>query len=64
VLESTADTGFTGRRKWTETAAEVMQNQNDMFVNAKLPEGTTAWFVRLHSGNLIGCSDLQETRKE
>ena len=57
---TTTESGFTGRRKWTEKAAEVRQNKTRVIVSVTLPRGTTAWFVSLQSGDLVASSDLQQ----
>jgi hypothetical protein len=59
-LISTTDQGFTGHRRWIDTPAELEVNQNQVTVEVTLPPGTTAWFVNLHSGNLIASSDFSE----
>lgn len=61
TLVSTDDKGFTGRRTWTEIAAEVRQDNDRTIVIVTLPAETTAWFVNLQSGDLIASSDFQET---
>lgn len=60
VLISTADTGFTGGRKWTETRATLAIKKRRIAVLATLPPETTAWFVNVHSGELTGSSDFNE----
>lgn len=66
TLVTTTDKGFTGRRKWTDAPAAFKQNLTRVIVNVTLPPGTTAWFVSLHSGDLIATSDYREpsTSKE
>ena len=61
TLISTMDIGSTGRRRWLEAPAEVKQNQTRVIVNVTIPPKTTAWFVSIHSGDLIASSDLQES---
>ena len=61
TLITTTDIGFTGHRKWTEAPADVRQNQTRVIVTVTLPRDTTAWFISLHSGDLVASSDLQET---
>ena len=61
TLVSTTDVGFTGDRKWSESPAELRKNQSRVTVEATIPPGTTAWFIRLNSGGLVACSDFQES---
>lgn len=58
VLYATPDTGFAGRRKWTETRATVAQSAGHVRLTAPLPPGTTAWFFNLRAGALTGSSDF------
>jgi len=60
VLISTADTGFTGSRRWTQTAAEHHHVDGEWIVTATLPPETTAWFVNLKSGKLTVSSDYEQ----
>jgi len=60
VLISTTDTGFTGSRRWTTAPAKLKQEQNRVSSEATLPPGTTAWFVNLHTGDLVASSDYFE----
>ena len=60
VLISTADTGFTGDRRWTQTAAELNHVDGEWVVTATLPPETTAWFVNLKSGKLTVSSDYEQ----
>jgi dienelactone hydrolase len=61
VLFSTADTGFTGQRNWTETAATVLERRGmRLRIVAPLPPGTRAWFINVQSGNLTASSDYME----
>ncbi len=60
VLVSTVDTGFTGNRSWTQTAAELNNVNGEWVVASTLPPGTTAWFVNLKSGNLTASSDFEQ----
>ncbi|RME93457.1 MAG: dipeptidyl aminopeptidase, partial [Verrucomicrobia bacterium] len=62
VLVSTVDTGFTGNRQWRTTPVRFEQKQERVTVVVALPPGTTAWFVNLHSGDLIASSDFVETK--
>jgi dienelactone hydrolase len=58
VLISTADSGFTGSRKWIETAAALEQHGAHARVTAALPEGTHAWLINVRAGNLTATSDF------
>jgi len=61
VLFSTTDAGFTGERKWTETAATVGERRGTRVrILARLPPGTRAWFINVQSGNLTASSDYFE----
>lgn len=59
VLISTTDTGFTGARNWIESPAELSRDENQYSAVAKLPAGTTAWFVNMKSGELVASSEYQ-----
>ncbi len=59
MLICTADSGFTGQRTWREAPAELRKSGDGYFVTAGLPPGTTAWFVNVHAGELIGSSDFE-----
>ncbi len=61
-LIATTDTGFTGNRKWAESAAKLEKLGREWRVTAPLPPGTTAWFVNVRSGELTASSDFQETK--
>ena len=58
VLLSTAESGYTGSRKWVESPATVEQRGKRTRVTASLPEGTRAWMVNVRAGNLSGSSDF------
>ena len=62
LLISTTDSGFTGKRKWTESSAIVEKRDKSWLVTAPLPAGTTAWFVNARSGELTASSDYQERK--
>ncbi|MCX7008155.1 MAG: prolyl oligopeptidase family serine peptidase [Kiritimatiellaeota bacterium] len=62
VLISTTGTGFTGQRKWLEAPARLEQHGGSWRVTAKLPAGTTAWFVNVRSGALAASSEYQEVK--
>jgi hypothetical protein len=62
TLITTTDSGFTGNRKWTESAAALEQRGDGWFVTASFPAGTTAWFVNVDSGDLVASSDYQERK--
>jgi len=60
VLTTTLDTGFTGFRTWSESAAATLTtNDGAVIAKATLPTDTTAWFINLRSGDLIASSDFQ-----
>ncbi|MEX1047960.1 MAG: acetylxylan esterase [Akkermansiaceae bacterium] len=59
VLVSTTDTGFTGKRKWVESPAKLKSTQAGWSAEAPLPEGTTAWFINVQSGEVTASSDFQ-----
>ena len=60
VLVSTTDTGVSSARTWGESPAELSKSEAGWVASAKLPAGTTAWFVNVKSGGLIASSDYQE----
>ncbi|MBA4066299.1 MAG: dipeptidyl aminopeptidase [Isosphaera sp.] len=62
VLWSTADSGFTGERKWVESAAELAVDGEKIRVTAALPAGTRAYFVNLHVGKLTASSEYEEAK--
>lgn len=58
-LISTMDTGFTGSREWIQTPlAKPIKMGDHWTVEAIVPEGSTAWFINVKSGNLIVSSDF------
>ena len=60
VLVSTTDRGFTGRREWRETPAELVRAGANWTATAPLPAGATAWFINARNGNLTLSSEYQE----
>ncbi|MEP2774808.1 MAG: acetylxylan esterase [Luteolibacter sp.] len=52
--------GVSGEREWLEAQAAVEVDGETISVTATVPEGATAWFVNLASGNLLVSSDYQE----
>jgi hypothetical protein len=60
VLITTTDSGFTGSRKWIETPATLTKQGEAWLVTGPLPNGTTAWFANVRSGNLTASSDYQQ----
>ncbi len=64
VLIATSDTGYTGRRKWSESPATIKPaspgTHRDVVVSAPLPDGTRAWFLNVESGPLTASSELVE----
>ena len=59
-LISTADTGITGKRKWFESPAKLGRRAEQWVVTATQPEGTTACFINVKSGDLTLTSDYTE----
>ena len=60
-LVSTTDTGFTGKRNWVGSPAELRKRDDGIWhVTAPLVAGSTAWFINVHSGELTVSSDYQE----
>jgi dienelactone hydrolase len=62
LLISTVDSGFTGSREWVESPAGLQRRDGQWVATAKLPEGTTACFVNVKSGDLTVSSDYTEMR--
>jgi dienelactone hydrolase len=63
TLVSTAATGITGERAWTESPAEITKHgDGEWAVSADLPDAVTAWFVNVRSGELTVSSDYQEAK--
>jgi len=61
LLVSTTDTGFTGKRNWVGSPAELERRDDATWrATAPLPDGTTAWFINVHSSKLTVSSDYQE----
>lgn len=60
MLIRTRDTGLTGARNWAEAPASLEKEADRWLVTADLPDGATAWFVNVRSGDLTGSSDYQE----
>jgi len=56
----TTDTGFTGTRNWRESPADLTPRGDEWLVTATLPEGATAWFVNVSSGDLTASSDYKQ----
>lgn len=63
LLISTDETGFTGNRKWIESPAKLQKADGRWIATANLPEGTTACFVNVKSGDLTVSSDYMEIKK-
>jgi len=60
-LVSTTDKGFTGNRTWKESPATLDKGSDGRWqIKAPLPDGTTAWFLNVHSGKLTVSSEYQE----
>jgi dienelactone hydrolase len=62
VLVSTTDGGVSSERTWVESPAELSKSEAGWVASAKLPAGTTAWFVNVQSDGLIASSDYQEVQ--
>ena len=60
VLVSTVDTGFTGKRNWVETPAQLTRQGKTWQVVAELPAKTTGYFVNVYSGELCLSSFFEE----
>jgi len=60
VLISTTGTGFTGNRRWIESAAKLQRIDGQWVVTAKLPKETTACFVNVKAGDLTVSSEYVE----
>ena len=60
LMISTADTGITGKRKWIESPAKLERMAEQWVVTATQPEGTTACFMNVKSGDLTLTSDYTE----
>jgi dienelactone hydrolase len=62
VLITTADTGFTGGRKWVESPATLELQGGVWRASAPIPAATEAWFINVCSGDLVVSSDYQEKK--
>jgi dienelactone hydrolase len=60
-LVSTVEGGATGSRTWTETPAKLQRDGQSWTATAKIPHGTTSWFINAQSGDLIASSEYQVT---
>ena len=60
ILVSTTDTGITGKRTWAQSPAKLERQAGQWVVTATWPEGTTACFVNVKSGDLTLSSDYVE----
>ena len=65
VLSGTADTGFTGKRRWQTAAATLDAGGpgDRVRVAAALPAGTRAFFFNLDAGGLTLSSEFTETAR-
>jgi dienelactone hydrolase len=52
ILISSTDSGVSGSKKWRETPAQLIKQNNLWVVKAQLPKNTNAWFVNARSGAL------------
>jgi dienelactone hydrolase len=57
VLVSTTDSGVTGSRNWVESNADISEEGEEQWrISAKLPSGSTAWFINVRNGGLtVSC---------
>ena len=62
VLISTTDSGLTGSRKWIESPATVSKTGDQWIAGAAVPEGTTACFINVKSGQLTATSNYHEIK--
>jgi cephalosporin-C deacetylase-like acetyl esterase len=60
VLISTVDSGFTGKRNWVETPAELTRRDGRWVASAEIPGGTTACFINAKSDALTVSSLYKE----
>ncbi|WPJ96198.1 acetylxylan esterase [Coraliomargarita algicola] len=61
VLVSTVDGGVTGDRQWVETPLARPEPRGvNWIVQAEVPEGSTAWFINVKSGDLVASSGFFE----
>ena len=58
----TSDSGFTGSREWSQSAAKLSRDGEVWIVTAGLPDSATAWFVNVQSDGLTASSDYREVR--
>jgi dienelactone hydrolase len=63
VLVSTQKVGFTGHRNWVQTPVELSRNGNTWTAVATVPEGSTAWFINVRSGDLTLSSDYEQSSR-
>ncbi|MBT4757485.1 MAG: hypothetical protein HOO08_03735 [Opitutae bacterium] len=55
-LVSTTDDGITGARTWVQTPLSkpvAGKNSKIWNVKARIPKGSTAWFINVQSGDLV-----------
>jgi dienelactone hydrolase len=64
TLWSATGAGYSGRRRWTATPADLERKEGGIRVRALLPPGSTAWFFNLRAGALTASSDFQEEYRE
>jgi len=61
LLISTTDKGFTGNRTWNESPATIEKASDGRWqIRAQLSAGTSAWFIKAHSGKLTVSTGFQE----
>jgi dienelactone hydrolase len=60
VLFSTADTGYTGRRRWQSAPAKLLVEGTHARVTSPLPPATRAFFFNLDAGGPTASSEFTE----
>jgi dienelactone hydrolase len=60
-LIHTPDSGYTGRRRWLTTPAELDVKGSRVHVSATLPDGTRAFFFNLDADGVTFSSEFTET---
>jgi dienelactone hydrolase len=64
VLIHTADSGFTGKRRWLTAPAQRDSNEAGVRVSAALPEGTRGFFFNVDAAGLTASSEFTEIAPE
>jgi dienelactone hydrolase len=60
VMIHTADTGYTGKRRWLTAPAQVEARDGGVRVSATLPDGTRAFFFNIDAEGLTASSEFTE----